>query len=419
MRGESGGRRPATLAVLGALYLSQGIVAGFGGFVLLPTLAAAEVPLHAQTGLLALASVPWVLKLLWGPVLDRFGARQGGRARVIVSAAMLGVAATLWWMSRGLSAGVGPALDIERVQWLWFLLSVSLSLQDVATDALALDRVAPRDRGLANGIMLGGHHVGMEGIGGVVLGATVVASGIGAALATMAAVFVVLSLSPALLPRVDAGSRESSPRLSLSVLGRALVGTRAARVAAVLAVSMLVCDVATGAISGQFWVQRLGWSVERVTTELPPLLLGANVVGYLIASVAADRLGHARATGLGAVALGALFLGFGLLQPWWSDASFLRGFVVVQALATAMMFVGVHALLMGATTPAVRATHFAVLMALLNAPRVFVPPLAPGLLEALDYAGFFVACGIVQIGVGAAAAHFGREVSPRGPAPSA
>ena len=52
-------------------------------------------------------------------------------------------------------------------------------------------------------------------------------------------------------------------------------------------------------------------------------------------------------------------------------------FVALQAVATAAFYVGLHAALMDATVPAVRATHFAVLMALLNLPRAVVAPVAP------------------------------------------
>ena len=397
--------RYATLAVLTTLYTAQGLVAGFAGFVLIPSLAAANVSLQAQTGLLALAGLPWVLKILWGPVLDRFGARTHGRARTIVAGAMLGVAATLAWMASGLSDGARLTDAVGRIQGQWLLLSVLLSLQDVATDALALDRVPPEDRGLANGFMLGGHHVGTEGIGGLALGATVVATGMASGLWAMAALFGVFAVAPMLLPAPDDGRVDAAPAGSLARAVRAMVETPRARIAAGLAVVIMVGDVVTASVSGQFWVHRLGWSVQRVTTELPPLLLVANVAGYAAAAAAVDRLGHAKATAAGAIALGVLWIGFGAAEGAWSDEGFLRAFVVVQGLATALMYVGVHALLMDAAVPRVRATHFTLLMALLNLPRAIVPGLAPDLLGALDFAGLFVACGLAQVLIGVAAGY--------------
>lgn len=399
--------RYATLAVLGTLYTAQGLVAGFAGFVLIPSLAAAEVSLEAQTGLLALAGLPWVLKIFWGPVLDRFGARDQGRARFIVSGAMLGVAGTLAWMASGLSQGETLAGAVGRIQLQWFVLSALLSLQDVATDALALDRVDPADRGLANGVMLGGHHVGTEGIGGLALGATVVAIGMASGLWAMAALFGAFAVAPMLLPHDDRTAPKSTGDLATAL--RAMIETPDARAAAALALVIMVGDVLTSAVSGHFWVQRLDWSVERVSSELPPLLLVANLAGYAIAAMAVDRLGHTKATAAGAVALGALWIGFGAAESAWTDETFLRGFVVAQGLATALMYVGVHALLMDAAVQRVRATHFTLLMALLNLPRAVAPNVAVDLLEALDFAGLFVACGVAQVLVGLAASRLTRQ----------
>ncbi|MBL4687580.1 MAG: hypothetical protein JKY37_23495 [Nannocystaceae bacterium] len=311
----------------------------------------------------------------------------------------MAVAAILVWMSRGLANGESLADHVGRVQLQWLALSIALSLQDVGTDALALDRIEPRDRGLANGVMLGGHHLGAEGLGGMAVGAAVVAAGASWGLAAMAVVFAALAVVPMLLPVAQTSGRPRVP-MALGPALKSMFSTPAARLGFTLAAVVMLADVATSAVSGAFWVQRLGWGPERIAGELAPLVLGSSVVGYLIAALVVDRLGHASATWVGAAALGALWVAFALAEPLWSVDAFMWAFVGLQTVATALMYVGVHALLMGATSPKVRATHFAVLMALLNLPRVLVPPLAPALLGALGFAGLFAACGVFQLGVG-------------------
>lgn len=389
------------MAVLGSLYVAQGVVAGFAGFVLVPTLAASGASLEAQTGLVALTSLPWVLKVLWGPLLDRFGARDGGRARVIVSLAMLGAAAVLLVMGAGLPDRAALVDNLARVHVQWFVLGLLLSLQDVGTDALALDRVQADDRGFANGVMLGGHHVGNEAFGGLALGAIVGAMGVGWGFTAIGALLVLTAAAPMLLPPTPDRTVASTP-VGLAQAMRGVLSTPRARWAAALALVVLAGDIITSATSGAFWVTRLGWTVPQITAELPPLLLVGNVAGYFIAGVTTDRVGPVRATAGAAITLGLLWAGFGVAEPWWPDAAFLRGFVVVQAVVTAVMMVGLHAVLMGAVVPRIRATHFTLLMALVNVPRVALAPLAPGLLEALGFAGLFIACGGLQVAVGAA-----------------
>ncbi|MEM9459734.1 MAG: MFS transporter [Myxococcota bacterium] len=418
------------LSVLGLLYVAQGIVYGFGGFILVPSLAAAGVSLQDQAGLLALAGLPWVLKLVWAPLLDRFGGAGSGRARWFAAGAMVVMSIALW----GLASRPSLTAEPSTVAWLWLLVNAGLSLQDVATDALVIDRVPPGQRGVANGVLLGGHHLGVEGVGGLGLGLWVASGGLAAALWAQAAIMLVLAGAPLLLPRranreptgssdtspgdaspgdaspgdaspgeaspgeASSGSAEQPPQAEgLRRVLVELVRRRHSLAVAALAAVLMSADVLTATISGQFWVQRLHWTVEELSTQLAPLLLVVNLLAYAGATGLVDRLGHARAAARGCAGLGLLWVGFGLVPTLWPSVAFMVVFVVFQALATAVFYVGIHAALMGATSPAIRASHFAVLMALLNLPRVLVPSAAPGVLDALGYSGLFVAAGAFQL----------------------
>lgn len=394
--------RVRRLAILGSLYVGQGIVYGFGGFILVPTMAAAGVTVEAQAGILALAGLPWVFKLLWGPVLDRFGGLGSGRARGFATVAMVAMAVVLVILGMQPSLSEAPS----TVAWLWLLLNLALSLQDVATDALVLDHVPTEERGAANGVLLGGHHVGAEGVGSLGLGLVVVAQGLSAALWVQAGIMVVLALAPWGLPRVparvDSPEHEDGGGGGLREALAALLRDRSTFAVAVVAALVMSADVITSTVSGQFWVVRLGWSVERLSTTLAPLLLGANIAAFAVATVSVDRLGHGRAAAIGSAMLGALWVGFGLVPSLWTADAFMVVFVVAQALVTAVFSVGLHAALMNSTIPAIRASHFAVLMALLNLPRAAAAPFAPALLAALDFTGLFIAAGLFQVAMAAA-----------------
>lgn len=385
-------RAGRTLAVLGAMYVAQGLVYGFAAFILLPTLAAKGVPLQEQTGIVALAGVPWVFKLLWGPVVDTWAAGDRGPPRLAVAALWI-VAACLVVLG-----AIAPTSDnTPRLAATWLALNVALSLQDVAVDAIALDRIAPEQRGIANGVMLAGHHVGVEGLGGIALGAFVASRGLQPALWAMAGAVLLLALAPMWIHGPDglARARTRTFTETFATLRRVVADHRALAVGAVAA-GVMFADVLTAALSGEFWVKRLHWSVEDVGARLPWVLLPANVVGYLVAGRLADRIGHRKLAAYGTVALGASWAVFAALSPWWTSVPLMLGFVAVQTLATATMYVGVHAVLMDATAPDARATHFAVLTSLLNSPRIFAPLLAAPALATMGYRGLFVACAAMQ-----------------------
>jgi MFS family permease len=373
--------------VVGTLYVAQGVVYGFAGYVLLPTLAAQKVSLEAQTGILALAGLPWVFKLAWALLLDR--------RRTPTRTVAAGATAAMAVLIAGIASLGDPTAHVLTLGVLWLALNVALSLQDVATDAFALDTIPARERGVANGVMLGGHRVGMEGLGGLVLGAAVAAHDLAYGLWLLAALLLFDAVIVVLL-RQQRGNATTRPHTDLAAL-RDVLSRKSTYMIGGLAAIVMAADVLTSAISAEFLVNRLGWSAEAIGQELAPRLLVAYVVAFVLAAAVTDRLGHRVAAATGSLALGATWIVFALAEPAWSSTAFVYGFVCVQAIATALLSVGLHAWLMDRVDPRVRATHFAAFTALLNLPRAIVPPAAPGLLARLGFAGLFLAAGVFQL----------------------
>ncbi|MEM6291672.1 MAG: MFS transporter [Myxococcota bacterium] len=375
------------LPSLGALYAAQGAAFGFLTNVLVPWLAASGASIEQQTTLFQLASVPWLLKLPVAIALDRLRLDVRRSAAVF----MVGIAVTL-----GVLAFTTD--DLAAVSWLgwaWLAINLLLASQDVAADALAIDQVEPAQRGRANGIMWCGHHVGAAVVGTMLLGAAVGRVGMNGALLVLGALFVVVAVA---IGRTRQ-PRTTKPRGVGRGAGMLLRQPRTWLVAGVAGV-VLAADIATGALSGAFLINRLQWSMETITQTLPLAILGGNVVGHLVAAAVVDRLGHAKAAALGSVSLGLLWAGFALVPGLWSSMTFMLTFIVVQVLATAVMYVGLYAWLMNHAAPQLRATHYAVLTSLLNVPRAWVPGFAPALLASLAFEGVYAVAGFYQVAVG-------------------
>ena len=382
------------IPLLGGLYTIQGVVFGFTAGVLIPVLAQRGVALETQTGVLALASLPWVLKLPIALALDRL--RPGAAKTAGVSMLLLGVLlAALGSLGDGLPtfSGLGAA---------WLGINVLVAAQDISADVLAIDAVVPEARGRANGLMWAGLNLGQTLLGTLALGAVFARFGLAAALFVLAAIVAVGGLwsMRIALPTVLATSREGLAEV---------LRTRSTWMLGGMASVFLVADVGTSALSGALWIQRLGWPMERITTTLPLVVLLAQVLGYGTAALVVDRIGHARAASIGSVALGVAWALFAALEPVWSQVALLYGFVIVQAIPTALLYVGLYAWLMDRVLPRFRATHYAVLMSLLNLPRVWVPTLAPDALEALGWPALFATAGAVQVALGGVAWRLARD----------
>ncbi|HWB73580.1 MAG TPA: hypothetical protein VG755_01470 [Nannocystaceae bacterium] len=374
-------------SVLGGLYLVQGLVFGVGGLVLLPQLVAAGVQLEHQAAIMALAGVPWVLKLAWAPALDTNAARRVGAGR-IAAVAMVTIAAAVALIG----ALADPSSAVLPIAVLWLVANAALSLQDVATDALAFDLLAAHERGRATAVMLGAHHVGAELLAGAWIGAVAATRGLGAACVLLAIVVLVLATLGLAMPRTSARTHSS-----LATAVRALAQDPRGAWALATCGLVLAADVATSAVTGELLINHLGWTQDDYVARVPtPLLLG-NLAGYASAVPFIDRFGHPRIARLGTLALGACWIGFALVESRWASPDFMVVFIVVQAFVTAWLYAGVHALILDVVHPELRATQIAVLTAALNLPRVWAPLAAAAAVPSLGLAGLFVACGVWQI----------------------
>lgn len=151
------------LVLLGSLYLAQGMPYGFFSQFLPAMLREQGVSLQ-NVGLASLLALPWALKFLWAPLVDRHGsARWGLRRTWIVPLQLLTVVTLL-----GLST-VEPTAQLTVVLSGVLLLNLLAATQDIATDGLAVTLLGPEERGLGNGVQVAAYRLGMILCGGVLL----------------------------------------------------------------------------------------------------------------------------------------------------------------------------------------------------------------------------------------------------------
>ena len=115
-----------------------------------------------EIGLMALLGMPWTLKPLWAPLVDRYGDR-----RTWIAVCLLVMAALL---------ALHPLFDASHpstVFWgVLLLFTVASATQDIAIDAHTIAILPKEEVGAANGIRVAAYRVAMIASGGgIVIGA--------------------------------------------------------------------------------------------------------------------------------------------------------------------------------------------------------------------------------------------------------
>lgn len=268
-----------------------------------------------HVGLLSLLGLPYALKFLWAPAVDRLrlplvGA-LGQRRSWIVSAQVcvaLGVMALAL-----LGPGAQGSSHAAAFMAVLCVVVACSATQDIVSDAFRMESLAPRQYGMGGGVFVSGYRVAFVVVGALPL---VLAERIGwqPAMLLVGGAAVLCGVAT-LLAREPADRPVPAPGLRAAVVEPAaeLVRRWGWRVA-VLAVFVLVFrlpDQVGNAQTAPLLTKGLGYSPADLGWVRQAMGFGLTIVGALVGGVAVARLGL----------MWSLFL-FGLLQAA-SNAGFM------------------------------------------------------------------------------------------------
>ncbi len=203
-------RTRTKLVLLGSLYLSQGLPFGFFTQVL-PVLLRAEGLSLPLLGLAQLLTIPWALKFLWAPWIDRVRAPKRGKRRSVIVPLQIGCCVVLATLALASGPGALWPLSIAIL-----LVNLCSATQDIATDALAVEILSTDERGLGNGLQVGAYRVGMI-IGGGFMMWLFAATGWTVAFLAMAGCLLLATI-PVLLFREPPAIEQAKPEKRASIV---------------------------------------------------------------------------------------------------------------------------------------------------------------------------------------------------------
>jgi RhtX/FptX family siderophore transporter len=379
------------MTVIAALYVSQAIPLGFF-IVALPAILRREGLDLERVGLLGVLALPWLLKFMWAPLLDRFGVRRFGHYRSwIVPLQVLSVISVL------VVAFVPPAEGIAVLLAAGAIFMLCSATQDVATDGLAVRNFQAVERGPANGIQVGGYYLGQILGGGVVL---VLFGRLGWAPAMIAmAVFLALPLAAVLRfrePDYRLGSTPPRRGVDFAAMARFVRRPGALTWVAIMLLYRTGDAMALTMVNPMLVDRGLPLEWIGVTLGLAgslAALAGALAGGYLV-----ERVGHERSLFLfgsvHAAALCAYLLpAFGVVVP-----VVLYLVVMTAAFAGGLATASLYTNMMDRSARGTAATDFTLQQSLCA-----VGPLAGSILSGFSAGGLgyplhFVLCALLALG---------------------
>ncbi|WP_372054289.1 MFS transporter [Tistrella mobilis] len=394
-------RRHAPLGLAGAiaaLYATQGMVGGLIQTALPAALRDSGMALD-RIGLLHLVFLPWALKVLWAPLVDR----PGHHARRLAFC-QTGIALGIACLAVADPTGGGDHLPWLTVAAILLIATVSAT-QDVVTDVAAATMSPPGDRPLTGAAGVCGGYAGFMIGAGLWLPVFAV-TGWSAAMVMLT--IVTFGLTLAILP---IHHRHVTPPAADRTSGRALLVSvlRDRRIRRIL---ILLLFYQSGLRFGLAMI-----SPFLVDAGLPLATIGwikgaagavAGVAGALAGMVVARHLGTGRALTIVALVDAACFLVLAVTAAGSTDPEILALAVLLQAAATAATLAVLFAAMLGWCTPGRAATELA-LFQCLDAVIAIGAAMLAGLLGQI--AGFIPVFGLAAALLCAAAFSF-RTVLP-------
>ena len=331
------------------------------GEVLPIWLANYGVPVE-MIGLLPLAGLPYAIKFLWAPMLDRWPIPWPDRRRGWIALLQF-----LLGLSIASLALLSPSTDphtLAAIGLVALLVAILSATQDIVIDAYRTDLLTQQERGAG----AAANSLGFRG-GTLILGsgALLIAGGAGYPLAFAAAGALMLLLIPCTL------SAPNLPPLSQPVdnLFQAMVGplkeflarTGGQRAMQVLALVLLyrLPDGLLAPMGGPFLVAE-GLSEGQIGMLKSAFGVLATMVGVVLGGVMFGRLGMNRSLWLFGIAGAAGNLGYWLVaRGGTASMEMVAGAVLLENLSSGLVGTAFVALLMSLCNPRFSATQYALL----------------------------------------------------------
>ncbi len=342
-------------------------------------------------GLFALVGLPYTVKFLWAPFLDRFTLPFLGRRRGWLIVAQISLICSI--------AGLGltsPGRSPWIVALAAFLVTFFSASQDIIVDAYRREDLADEELGLGSSFYVNGYRVGM-----------LLASGGGLIMSdhmSFAMVYLIMAICmlPGLLttlltpePATPFGTPKSMKEAVINPLIEYLSRNGALWMLAFILLYK-IGDTMASAMTTPFYLD-IGFSKTEIGTVVKLFGFWATIIGGLAGGVIMLKIGINRSLWIFGFFQAVSTAGFALLSRIGVNIPALAGVIAFENLSSGMGTAAYVAFMASITNKKFTATQYALLSSLMGFPRVLASAPTGFFAKQIGWFGFFIACTLIAI----------------------
>jgi PAT family beta-lactamase induction signal transducer AmpG len=342
-------------------------------------------------GMMALVGLPYTLKFLWAPFLDRFTLPFLGRRRGWLLVAQLALMMSI--------SGLGltdPARSPWMVAFAAFLVTFFSASQDIVVDAYRREDFPDAELGLASSLYINGYRIGMllAGGGGLIMADHMPFSSVYLIMAAC----MIPGLLTTILAREPALPAGTPTTLKEAVVHPLTDYFRRRGALWILAFIVLykIGDTMASAMTTPFYLD-IGFTMTEIGAVVKFFGLWATIGGTLLGGLLMLRLGINRSLWIFGVLQGLSTAGFALLARVGNSIPLLSGVIAFENLSAGMGTAAYVAFMASITNKRFTATQYALLSSLMGIPRVLASAPTGLFAKNLGWFSFFLMCALVAI----------------------
>ena len=352
----------------------------------------ADVDVDIRTiGWFSLAGLPYTLKFIWSPLMDRFVPNTLGRRRgwmFLTQCALLLLITSMAFMT--------PESDLKIMGMIAFFIAFCSASQDIAFDAYRTDILPPPERGLGAAVSVAGYRIAMLLSGA---GALIIADFMDWKTAYLVmAGFMFVGISTSFLCHRPADT--NAPKSLQDAIVKPFVEfvTRPAAISLLLLIILYkLGDAFAGTLTTAFLIKALDFSTSEVGVVNKGFGLIATLVGAFLGGGIMIKLGLFRSLLWFGILQAVTNLGFMVLAIIGKSYMGMMTVIGMENLSGGMGTAAFVALLMALCNHKYTATQFALLSALAAIGRVFVGPPSGEIVALYGWIMFFLLTFIVAL----------------------